>query len=239
MNNDLTLWEERNSTEQMKKNGNNNGKEDVDFTRDIKSDSILKDWKDITNPKRKIHRLKEKDRSKVWYKTNREKAKSQMKVYYEYNKEIIKAKRKERYQLNKEIIKTQIKEYRRNNVEKLRNQSKIRYEIRKNEPQYKLRRILRLRLNKSLNNNNKVGSFVSDLGCTIIELKTYLESKFKEGMTWENHGSYGWHIDHIKPLASFDLTDRNLFLEACHYTNLQPLWWQENLTKGSTRSIEH
>jgi hypothetical protein len=52
-------------------------------------------------------------------------------------------------------------------------------------------------------------------------------------MTWDNYGQFGWHIDHIKPLSVFDLTDREQFLEACRYTNLQPMWWKENLSKGS------
>ena len=73
---------------------------------------------------------------------------------------------------------------------------------------------------------------MSDLGCTIPELKQYLESKFQEGMTWENWGVHGWHIDHIIPLSSFDLTCREQFLKVCHYTNLQPLWAKDNLSKG-------
>jgi hypothetical protein len=72
------------------------------------------------------------------------------------------------------------------------------------------------------------------LGCSIPELKTYLESKFQEGMSWENWGIYGWHIDHIIPLDAFNLTNREEFLKACHYTNLQPLWAEENLKKGKT-----
>lgn len=52
-------------------------------------------------------------------------------------------------------------------------------------------------------------------------------------MTWENHGKYGWHIDHIKPLVSFDLTERKQFLEAVHFSNLQPLWSGDNLRKGT------
>ena len=78
----------------------------------------------------------------------------------------------------------------------------------------------------------KLTKEAKDLGCTIKELKIYLESKFQPGMTWENHGRFGWHIDHEVPLSSFDLTDREQFLKACHYTNLQPLWWNENLSKG-------
>lgn len=58
----------------------------------------------------------------------------------------------------------------------------------------------------------------------------HLERQFTPGMSWTNYGD--WHIDHIKPLASFDLTDRVQLLVACHFTNLQPLWAEENLKKG-------
>lgn len=81
----------------------------------------------------------------------------------------------------------------------------------------------------------RAGSAVRDLGCSIAELRAHLEARFKSGMTWTNWGRLpgSWQIDHIRPLASFDLTDRDQLLEACHYTNLQPLWWQENLKKGA------
>jgi hypothetical protein len=98
---------------------------------------------------------------------------------------------------------------------------------------YKLRKQLRLRLNQAIKNNQKVGSAISDLGCSIDELKLYLESRFLPGMTWANNSLHGWHIDHIKPLSSFDLSDPNQFKQACHYTNLQPLWAVDNLRKGS------
>ena len=92
---------------------------------------------------------------------------------------------------------------------------------------------LRARLYVAIKNNYKAGSAVSDLGCTVEELRAYLGRLFSPGMTWWNWGVYGWHIDHVKPLASFDLTDREQFKEACHYTNLQPLWAEDNLSKGS------
>jgi hypothetical protein len=72
-------------------------------------------------------------------------------------------------------------------------------------------------------------------GCTSKELIEHIEKQFVDGMTWENRGQYGWHLDHIRPLASFDFTgddmDEQLKI-AWHYTNLQPLWWYDNLAKG-------
>lgn len=104
-------------------------------------------------------------------------------------------------------------------------------------PVFKLGCTLRARLRLALRNEQKAGSAVHDLGCTTAELKTYLESKFQPGMTWDNWSRGGWHVDHIKPLSSFDLSDRQQFLEACHYTNLQPLWAEENLSKGAAYAI--
>lgn len=92
-------------------------------------------------------------------------------------------------------------------------------------------RNLRSRLNKAIGHGWKTGSAVADLGCSIDELKAHLESKFTEGMTWETYGRTGWHIDHIKPLCRFDLKDEVQLKEACHYTNLQPMWWDDNLRK--------
>jgi len=97
---------------------------------------------------------------------------------------------------------------------------------------YKIQRNLRARLHAAIKRNSKSGSAVRDLGCSIEELKKHLEVQFEEGMTWDNWTTDGWHIDHIRPLASFDLTDREQLLEAVHYTNLQPLWAEENLRKG-------
>lgn len=109
---------------------------------------------------------------------------------------------------------------------KLAKNAKRRY---REDVQFRLALLLRNRVNRSL----RRGSAVRDLGCTIAELKLHLERLFQPGMTWENHGSKGWHIDHIRPLASFDLMDRRQFLQAVHYTNLQPMWAGDNLRKGA------
>lgn len=69
------------------------------------------------------------------------------------------------------------------------------------------------------------------LGCDWPTLRAHLEKQFQPGMTWDNHGYYGWHVDHIRPIATFDLRDQSQMLSAFHYTNLQPLWWKDNLSK--------
>lgn len=106
--------------------------------------------------------------------------------------------------------------------------------------QYRLAHALRKRLFKAVRSQlsggepgKRGGSAVRDMGCSIVEFKNYIESKFQPGMSWDNWGPKGWHIDHIVPLSKFDLTNREQFLKACHYTNLQPLWARDNLSKGA------
>ena len=82
-------------------------------------------------------------------------------------------------------------------------------------------------------NGNKYFSTFELIGCTIAELKTYLEKQFEIDMHWKNHSIKGWHIDHIKPCASFDLTDPEQQKACFHFSNLQPLWAKDNYSKGS------
>jgi hypothetical protein len=84
-------------------------------------------------------------------------------------------------------------------------------------------------------NVNKKASAVKDLGCTLEEAVAHIESLWESGMNWGNwgRGPGKWNIDHIRPLASFDLESREEQLKAVHYTNLQPLWAHDNLSKGA------
>ena len=107
-----------------------------------------------------------------------------------------------------------------------------------NNPAFKIKHLMRGRINKVLDRKTKHQSFVRHLGCSIDELIFHLESKFYpdprtgELMSWDNHTTDGWHVDHIKPLHEFNLDDEEEFEKASHYTNLQPLWWWQNLEKN-------
>jgi hypothetical protein len=107
-----------------------------------------------------------------------------------------------------------------------------------NETNAKIARNLRSRLSIALKNKSKRGSAVADLGCTIDEFKSYLESKFYvsddgRNMTWDAYGKDGWELDHVKPLSSFDLVNPDQFKDACHYTNLAPVWREHNRAKSN------
>lgn len=79
----------------------------------------------------------------------------------------------------------------------------------------------------------RAGHAVTDLGCTIPEFVDYIERRWTAGMDWSNWGVHGWQLDHIRPLASFDLTSADACKRALHYTNYQPLWAADNLRKGA------
>lgn len=93
----------------------------------------------------------------------------------------------------------------------------------------KIRQLVRAAIKRGC--TTKSGRTESYLGCAIAEARIHIEKQFKNGMTWINHGL--WHIDHIMPIAAFDKTDPEWAYKANHFTNLQPLWAKENLSKGS------
>ena len=141
--------------------------------------------------------------------------------------QVISKQKRDYYKRNQDKKKEYSRKYHKEN--KLRKNEYVKNKY-KNDINYRLSELLRCRIRTAIKQNKKQGSAVKDLGCTLGELKRYLEEKFEVGMTWENHGE--WHIDHKKPLCTFDLSNREDFLKACHYTNLQPLWRKDNLEKG-------
>lgn len=137
---------------------------------------------------------------------------------------------------NVEKVLESYRKHKETNFEKIRERKRNYDNSRKaTDLNYKIQMNLRSRMYQAIKKELKGGSAVRDLGCSIEELKTHLESQFQSGMTWENWSRNGWHIDHIVPLASFDLTNREEFLKAANYTNLQPLWAKENYSKNKHR----
>lgn len=106
------------------------------------------------------------------------------------------------------------------------------------DPAYKIEKNMRCRLYHAIVKKGacKSNNTMKLVGCTRVYLKKYLENMFIEDMSWDNYGSSEtkcWHIDHIKPCASFDLSDPNQQIMCFHYTNLQPLWGPDNLSKSN------
>jgi hypothetical protein len=103
--------------------------------------------------------------------------------------------------------------------------------------QERLSKVLRSRLALAIRSNAKNGSPARDLGCSINAFKIYIAELFQPGMSWLNWGRRKgqWSLDHIIPLATFDLSDRAEFLVAVHYSSYQPLWHVDNIRKGKRR----
>ena len=120
-------------------------------------------------------------------------------------------------------------QHKKNVSKRAKNHTKKRAE----EPLQRMIESQRSRIYIAVKNAVKSDRTMNLVGCTPNELRDHLESQFKDGMTFDNYGRGGWHIDHIKPCASFDLSDPKQQRECFHYTNLQPLWEKENLSKGS------
>ena len=101
-----------------------------------------------------------------------------------------------------------------------------------------LRELIRSRTRSILRKKgfSKKSRFCEYIGCTELELIKHLEGQFKDGMTWENQGFMGWHIDHVIPLGSAKTVEEVYIL--CHYTNLQPLWREDNISKGNKMPSE-
>lgn len=155
-----------------------------------------------------------------------------LKYYHNGDKVAISIRRKAKYIKNKDRENETNKQWIINNKEKRREK---RRELYKNNINHKIASCVRSRIRVKLRVNNIKKSKLTNeyLGCSIDFFRSYLAKKFKTGMTWNNYG-YGedcWNIDHIKPCSWFDLSDEKQQLECFHYTNCQPMWQIENMSK--------
>ena len=191
--------------------------------------------------RKKAYRKQNSEKIKAYYEQNREK----IKAWREQNAEKIKERHKAYREQNREKIKERKKAYRKQNAEKLKGQMKAYHKQnrdkariyqrnkRKTDPNFRLANNLRGRVRQALNGKGKSKNTLKLLGCSVVFLKKYLENQFQAGMSWNNYGYNGWHIDHILPCASFDLSDPKQQQKCFHYSNLQPLWAKDNISKGA------
>ena len=193
------------------------------------------------------------ENNKLYRERNKEKLRAHYKIFREQNKEKIAGRKSDYYFKNKEKVQKYNKLYREKNKEELK-KKKYKYytshkkeinEYKKNrynkDLDYKLKVNLRIQMSRyiQLFNSQKTISAVKELGCSVEEFRLHLESLFHPhpitniSMTWENYGKKGWHLDHIRPLASIKVTDEADLKEVFHYTNYQPSWAEVNLAKNS------
>lgn len=128
-----------------------------------------------------------------------------------------------------------IRKYRAENTDLIRSRELGRERKYRQNPHVKIVHSLRARLNKllRLGGGNKVDPLNDIIGCDAEFLRKHIESQFTKGMNWGNYSKGGWHIDHIIPCACFDLTDPEQQKQCFNFSNLQPLWAEDNLSKGS------
>ena len=172
-------------------------------------------------------------------KKNRKALQKRKADYYKENKEFVNESCKKWYQANKEAVTKQRKKYRQANKDELTIKKRQYIRKRRNEDKsFKIKSNISRRIHHALKGQNKSDHTTTLLGCTPDCAKAHVESQFSKGMSWDNYGVHGWHIDHIIPCARFDLTDPEQQRKCFHYTNLQPLWAIENIKKGDKMPYE-
>lgn len=176
---------------------------------------------------------KKKQYEREYREKNREKINARIRVWSKGEKQ--QKKKKEYNEKNREKLLQYWVNYRKKPGQKEKFNKYFKSWINKklkNDPNFKLKMQLSHRIYLALKVKNifKSKKTLKLLGCTVEELWQHLEKQFQPGMTKENYGE--WHVDHIKPCALFDLTKDEDQAACFHYTNLQPLWAEQNLKKG-------
>ena len=201
--------------------------------------------KEVRNNNSKKWRENNKDRveeyNKKYYKDNQNYFSQKSKEYRqnEEKKDIVKAISKRTYEKNKVKILEKQKEYYEKNKDEIKKRvveynKEYRRDKYANNPLYRLSCLIRAnvaRVATAVKQQKELRS-LEYLGCSLDEFKKHIESLWLEGMTWDNHGHDGWHIDHIVPLDYFVKNEDDPW-EANHYKNLQPLWAEDNFSKGN------
>lgn len=168
----------------------------------------------------------QKSKDQKRYKKNCDEIRERVRQRRQDYPEKLKVEGQKYYRKNKTKLLEKSKKYRQR-PQRQKRMSEIHQHRMKNDILYKLRRVLRSRINKAFARKTEKSRDI--LGCSIEQVRKYLENQFTEKMSWDNHGTY-WEIDHIVPLAS--ATNHKALRKLCHYSNLQPLESSKNREKG-------
>ncbi len=179
------------------------------------------------------NKQKHLERSEAWAKANPESRKKTRRESRKRNKSKNDVTRKIYLEKNKAAVKAKHLEWISKNRKRMTDRMLVRLMERYNtEPEFRIKCLARTSVARVIKYGAKKKCRSLDyLGCTPEQARRHIESLWIPGMSWENHSLYGWHIDHIRPLASFDFTKTEQIFAALHYTNLQPLWAKDNLAK--------
>jgi hypothetical protein len=188
-------------------------------------------WAEAKKRRRIANPGKYAEQDRKWQQKNREKCRANCRRWKLKHPELYVKCQKKYYDANREKRIETSKRYRLNNIEKYRGFRRAQYSKSKS---YRISVLLRRRMFGEMKKASakKSKTTFELLGCTISEFKKYIESIFLPGMSWENHSIHGWHLDHIIPISSFDLTKPDQQKICFNYKNIQPLWAEDNLRKS-------
>ena len=163
--------------------------------------------------------------------------------HYHSNRSVILEKQREYSKLNSKKICERVIKWQGDNPEKFKSYQKTTRERQSNNPEYRIKSAIRAAFRRFISFGSGTERSRELAGCGLDELRRHIESKWVDGMSWENYGNPNgdhtncWHIDHIKPCCSFNLIDIEEQRKCFHYTNLQPLWAKDNLSKGGKYEV--
>ncbi len=224
----------------------------IDYRRKNREKSIqyAKEWRKknpltLEEKKRKLERLKEWDKKNRLTPEYKEKKREYCREWNKRNpltpeqRERHREHSRNRRKVYKEKNLEEVKQWRANNPEKVKMIYRRAHARLMASGHGRVRLALPSRIRKALKANKTIKSerTLFLLGCDLDWLKAWLEVQFQPGMSWENYGHGGWHVDHIRPCATFDLVNEIEQRRCFHWTNLQPLWAIDNLSKGDSYGL--
>jgi len=178
-----------------------------------------------------LEKIRERDRITHRQKRaeNPELIRSQDRARYAKTPEKFRKRGRDSYHSHPEKMRARQREWTRNNKWYVLKSGRERRE----NPSFAIGQSMRGIINTAIKKNYRGSRAPELLGCSLKSYREYIESLWKPGMSWDNWGVYGWHIDHIIPTSFFDLTENNQVIECFNYKNTQPLWAFDNMSKSN------